>query len=158
RIEIGEVPFARAAKPLFAAKFIQLQNQCDVMMFIAHPASIRLVCFLATVLPDAFLSVALYGRSTVETTDAASFAVLCELCARNPLEKERNVERKARKVPQSSQSGFFTVYQCSLMSFGKTTKASNIVRRLIASPILAPAQMKYNAVISSFPRCANAST
>lgn len=40
---------------------------------------------------------------------AASFAVLCELCARNPLEKERYVERKARKVPQSSQNGSFTV-------------------------------------------------
>ena len=35
--------------------------------------------------------------------DVASFAVLCELCVRNPLEKERYVERKARKVPQSSQ-------------------------------------------------------
>ena len=28
----------------------------------------------------------------------ASSAVLCELCARNPLEKERYVERKARKA------------------------------------------------------------
>jgi len=41
------------------------------------------------------------GGPPQKPPDAASFAVLCELCARNPL--ERYVERKARKVPQSSQ-------------------------------------------------------
>ena len=34
------------------------------------------------------------------------------------------------------------LYQCSRMSFGKTTKASNMVRRLTATPTIAAAQTK----------------
>src|ERR1041384_480920 len=40
RIEVGEVPPSRAPKPLFASQLIQLQNQRNVLMFIAHLASI----------------------------------------------------------------------------------------------------------------------